>query len=469
MSEAASEAKNAEIVEYIAGLVAKGRAAQAIAEGFSQEQVDRLTTAIGWAYCKEPTPTEIAKLAVEETGMGRVDSKHAKMLNKVKGTLVDMKGAKTVGEMERDEERGIVKYAKPVGVVGCITPITNCEATPAIQIMAAVKTRNAIIVAPHPRARKLGAMIVNVAREVLKKMEAPEDLVQVVESASVEASAELMRQVDLVFATGGTQMVKAAYSSGTPAYGVGAGNAVVIVAEDADIEDVADKVMRSKTFDNATSCSTENSLVIHESIYDKVIAALKAQGGYLCDPEEKAKLGKQLFRAKPVNPRMMAQPVEKIASIAGLNPPEGTKFFMVEETGVGPEYPFSGEKLSLVITIYKYKEFAEALDLIKRITAYQGTGHSCGIHTFNEDYIRQVGEKINVSRIMVRQPQCLANSGAWTNGMPITMSLSCGTWGNNISTNNITWREFLNVTWLSYPIPSYQPSDEEIFGEFYNT
>jgi sulfoacetaldehyde dehydrogenase len=204
-------------------------------------------------------------------------------------------------------------------------------------------------------------------------------------------------------------------------------------------------------------------------MYDKVVAALVGQGGYLCDAEDKAKLGKQLFRAKPVNPRLMAQPPEKIAAAAGLTNAMDAKFFMVEETGVGPDYPFSGEKLSVVITLYKYSQFAEALDFIKRITAYQGTGHSCGIHTFNEDYIRQVGEKINVSRIIVRQPQCLANSGAWTNGMPVTMSLSCGTWGNNISTKNVTYHEFMNVSWLSYPIPSYQPSDEEIFGEFYNS
>ena len=463
------EPKNAAIQEYVAGLVAKARAAQKIADSYSQEQVDKLTKAVAWALVKEPFPMEIAKLAVEETGMGRVDSKYAKMLNKVKGGLYDMNGAKTVGEIFRDDKWGIVKYAKPVGVIGGITPVTNCEATPALQSLQAIKTRNAIIIAPHPRAKQTGAAVVNKVRETLKRYGAPEDLVQVVESPSIEASAEVMRQVDLIIATGGDAVVHAAYSSGTPAYGVGAGNAMVIVDETANLKEAANMIMRSKTFDNATSCSTENSLCIQESIYDQMIEALRAEGGYLCNDEEKAKLGKALFRAKPVNPRLMAAPFEKIATTAGLTPPEGSKFFMVEETGVGPDYPFSGEKLSLVTTLYKYGDFSEAIEMINRITAYQGAGHSCGIHTTRDDRVNELALKTKVSRIMIRQPQCLANSGAWTNGMPVTMSLGCGTWGHNISSNNITWREMLNVTWVSYPIPSYQPSDEVLFGEFYNT
>ncbi len=452
--------------DYIAGLVERARIAQRVAENFTQEKVDELVTAIVWDLVKEGGPAQqIAQMAVEETKLGNYDGKFAKLQGKLRGVLRDMKGEKSVGVIERDEKKGLYKIAKPVGVVGGVLPMTNPEATPVLKSIMAIKTRNAIVLAPHPRAVKTNTVIVNLMRETLKKYGAPEDLIIAVEESSLEATNELMKQVDLVVATGGGALVKAAYSSGTPSYGVGQGNAAVVVDETADLKDAANKVMRSKTFDLATSCSTENSLVIQQSMYDEMINCLKNEGGYLVNAEEKAKLQAGMWPDGKLSGAIVGQSLEKIAKIAGLTIPADRKFFMVEETGIGPEYLFSGEKISMVVTLYKYDQFQDAIDMVNAITTYQGEGHSCGIHSFNDDHILALSLQTKTSRVMVRQPQCLSNAGAWTNGMPMTVILGCGTWGGNISSENFTWKKMLNITWVSAPIAANQPTDQELFGE----
>lgn len=407
----------------------------------------------------------LADLAVEETRLGNTAGKYTKLTKKVKGALRDIKDQKTVGVIERDEAKGLIKIAKPVGVVGAIAPTTNPEATPVIKSMFAIKGRNAILLAPHPRAKKTNKTVVDLMRGALKKYGAPEDLIIAIEEPTLEMSAEVMEQCDLIAATGGAAMVKAAYSSGTPAYGVGAGNAVVIVDETADIKDAANKVMLSKTFDYATSCSAENSLLIQAGIYDQMLGSLKEQGGYLCNAEEKAKLQAVLFVDGHLNTKIVAQPASVIANAAGISLTDGSKFIMVEETGMGKDYPFSGEKLSVVLTLYRFNEFSEAIDMVNTITNYQGKGHSCGIHSTDENRILELGMKTKVSRIMVRQPQCYGNTGDWVNGMPFTMTLGCGTWGGNITTENLTWKHFINTTWIANPIAPVIPTDEELFGD----
>lgn len=451
--------------DYIAGLIKRARAAQAIAETYSQERVDELTTAIAWDIVRDGPVQEIARLAVEESQMGNYESKYSKLMVKIKGLVRDLKDVKTVGVIEHDTSRNIIKIAKPVGVIGAVIPCTNPEATPVIKAMNAIKGRNAVIFAPHPRTKKTNKFIVEIMRQTLEKYDAPEDLLIPIEEPTLEVTNELMKQCDLIMATGGAGMVKAAYSSGTPAYGVGAGNAVVVVDETADLRDAAHKIMLSKTFDFATSCSTENSLVVSEAIYDDLIKNLKNEGGYLLNEGEKVKLKNAMWINGQLNREIVAQAAPKIAGIAGIQVPLDCKFLMVEETGVGPEYPFSGEKLSVVVAIYKYREFQEAIDKVNEITGYQGQGHSCGIHTFNEDRIMELSLKTKTSRVMVRQPQCLANSGSWSNGMPITLTLGCGTWGGNISSENINWKHFINVTWVSIPFEAKIPTDEELFGK----
>jgi len=241
---------------------------------------------------------------------------------------------------------------------------------------------------------------------------------------------------------------------------------VCIVDETADLKDAADKIMRSKIFDHATSCSTENSVAIQEEVYDSMVKELEAVGGYLVSADEKKKLQNAMWDPQKGTLRreIVAQPAEKIAKLARINLPRGKTFIMIPETGAGEGYPFSEEKISVTMAVYKWKEFDEAIDLVNRITAHSGPGHSCGIHTALESRIRELSLKVNVSRIMIRQPQCLANSGAWTNGMPMTMSLGCGPWGGNSTNSNINWEAMLNYSWVSYPIPSTQPTDEELFG-----
>ena len=318
--------------ELVAGLMERARKAQAIAETYSQEKVDELVKAIAWATSKDENAKIIAQLAIDESQLGYYEAKYIKLNKKIRGTLRDIKDVKSVGILEKDEARGLMKIAKPVGVIGALVPCTNPEATPVIKAMCALKGRNAIVFSPHPRTKKTNKLIVDYMRDALKRHGAPEDLIITVESPTLEISGEVMKQCDLVVATGGSPMVKAAYSSGTPAYGVGTGNAVVVVDETADIAEAANKIMTSKTFDYATSCSADNSVVIQEGIYDKVLDALQKEGGYLVSPEEKVKLQSAMWVDGHLNQAIVAQSAQKIAEIAGIQVKPDTKFIMVNET-----------------------------------------------------------------------------------------------------------------------------------------
>lgn len=450
--------------EYIEGLVKRARKAQEAISDLTQEEVDTVVTAIAYAMVQEDVVEEIANYAVKESRLGNVEGKKVKLNKKIRGTLRDMQGEKSVGIIERIPEKGIIKIAKPVGVIGALVPTTNPEATPVIKAMDSLKGKNAIIFAPHPRTKVTNLKIVNIMRDVLEKYKLPKDLIITIEEPTVEISGELMKQVDLVIATGGAGMVKSAYSSGTPAYGVGAGNAVIIIDETADLEDAAHKIMLSKTFDYATSCSAENSIVIVESVYNQLIALLKEEGGHLANQEEKEKLEKTLWHNGHLSRDIVAQPASVIADLAKITIEKDRTFIMVEEQGIGKDHPFSGEKMSVVMTVYKAKDFEESVNLVNEITGYQGTGHSCGIHTTKQERVEELGLRAKVSRVMVRQPQCYGNSGSWDNGMPFTLTLGCGTWGGNIASENITWKHFINVTWVSSPIEAKIPTDEELFA-----
>lgn len=453
--------------EYIAELIERARIAQRQIEFASQEEVDLMCQRIAWAGVEPVFAEKLAAFCVEDSGMGFAPHKYAKLQNKIKGALRDMQGEKSVGIVEKDRKKGLMKVAKPMGVIGAVIPVTNSEATPFVKTLFCVKTRNAIIMAPHPRTAKTNKMICDRIRAVLKKHGWPEDLVINVDEISLDATKELMKQCDLVLATGGSAMVKAAYSSGTPSHGVGAGNAVCIVDETADLKDAADKIMRSKTFDYATSCSTENTVAIQAGVYADMVAALEAVGGWLASAEDKEKLRKTLWDPATgvLNGAIVAQSPEKIASLAGINLPAGKKFIMVEEDGYGADHPFTREKLSVTMALLKWKKFKDSIELVNGITAFCGPGHSCGLHTINEKRVRDMALKVRVSRMMIRQPQALANSGAWTNGMPMTLTLGCGSWGGNSTTENINWKHLLNYTLVSFPIENTQPSDEELFGD----
>ena len=454
--------------EEIQAMVERSRAAQQQIEHYTQEQVDALIRAMVWAVAKPGVAEEIAQFTVDETQLGNYDGKFLKIQRKTRATLMDIIDDKSVGVIEEYPDRNLVVIAKPMGVIGALAPSTNPEATPVIKAIHAVKGRNSIIVAPHPRAKLTNKKICDLMRSALKTMGAPEDLVIGIENPSLETTNELMRQCDRVLATGGGAMVNAAYSSGTPALGVGVGNAVITVDETANLDEAAEKIRISKTLDLAASCSSDNSVVLVDAVYDQMVERLQGQGGHLCNAEEKAKLQKTLWDDEGhLNTAIVAQPAEKIASMAGIDLPEGVQFYMIPEEGYGPEHPFSGEKLSVTMALYRAKDIDHAIQLTNDIQSYQGRGHSCGIYSNNDEHIMRLADATHTSRVMVNQPQAASNSGNLWNGMRQTFSLGCGSWGGNGTNNNISWRDLINETWVSKPLVQEKqlPSDEELFGD----
>jgi sulfoacetaldehyde dehydrogenase len=457
----------ADAAAEIAGLIARARLAQAQIEHASQERVDELIRAMVWAVAKPGTAEEIARHTVEETQLGNYDGKYLKIFRKTRAALMDIIDDKSVGIIEDYPERNIVVFAKPVGVIGALSPSTNPEATPVIKAINAVKGRNAIVIAPHPRARLTNKLVVDKMREALVRMGAPADLVIAIETPTLEKTNQLMKQCDRILATGGSPMVTAAYASGTPALGVGAGNAVITVDESADLDDAAEKIRISKTLDMAASCSSDNSVLLVDAIHDEMLAKLVEKGGLVLDNAQKAKLQAVLWVDGALNPKIVAQPPATIAAMAGFDIPDGTKFFIVPETGTGPDYPFSGEKLTVTMTLYRVADIDEAIAMTNRIQAYQGQGHSCGIYSRSDANIMKLAEATRTCRVMVNQPQAASNSGNLWNGMRQTFSLGCGSWGGTGTSNNINWRDLINETWVSKPlaVPKTLPSDEALFGD----
>jgi len=452
-------------------LVQAGRKAQEQVAGYTQEQIDEVCLAIGWALYNDDNVHELSRLAVDETGYGNYESKVVKHKRKVGGAVEGILGKISVGLIERDEDTGISKYAKPVGLVCAILPATNPTATAGTKAVAILKGRNAVIFRPSSRARRASTLAVELMRAGLRQIGAPEDLVQIYDDADIPSTAELMQKCDLVVATGGGPMVRAAYSSGTPSYGVGVGNAVCIVAEDADVREAVSMITASKTFDYATSCSSENSIIVQLDILEDVLSEIRANKGYICSPEEKAKLRDWMWQANDkgklkLNGKIVAQSASRIAADAGIDVPADTSMLVVMGEEPVAQDKFADEKMSPVLTVFSYNTFDEALEKISAITDRYGRGHSMGIHTYRSDYIERMGQTMLTSRITVRQPMAAANGGHAMNHMPPTATLGCGTWGKNSTTENIHYKHFLNVTWVNEPCPPRAFSEEAVWGDF---
>ncbi len=454
---------------YADGMLSKARTAMKEIEDYDQARVDRLCQALGWATANEKTFSWIARMGVEESGLGDPDGRVSKRF-KVMGILRDVLRQKSVGIIEELPEKGIVKYGKPAGVVASIIPTTNPELTPPGVGIFAMKCKDAVIFSPHPRSKKTTYEMVRVMREVLKREGAPPDLFQCIEKPSIPLSQYLMSICDLVQATGGRDMVKAAYSSGTPSYGVGAGNSTMVIDETADVEEAARNTRMSKTSDFGSGCSADGNLLVEATIYDRFLAQLQKESGHLASPEEKDKLLTALWDAEGHRtPDTVAISAQRIAARAGFEIPADRKFIIVKEDHIGKTYFFSSEKLCVVLSIFKYSGFENALEMVRQMFEVGGKGHSCGIYSFNDDHIHRLALTAPVCRMMVRQPQSKANAGAFNNGMPMTSSLGCGTWGGNITSENIHLKHYMNVTCVSRPIREDRPSEQELFGEFYNT
>lgn len=453
----------------LAAAIERAKAALAIIETYDQQRVDRLCQAVAWAVANKQTFQRLVDMGIAESGLGDPVSRMGKRM-KIRGVLRDALRQKSVGIIEEMPEKGIVKYAKPVGIIAGIVPTTNPDLTPAGIGIYAIKARDVAIFSAHPRAKNTTMETVRIMREALEKEGAPADIFQCLTTASIPMASALMSAADLVIATGGKDMVRSAYSSGTPAYGVGAGNATMVIDETANIEEAARNTMLSKTSDYGSGCSADGNIILSDKIYDQFIGQLVKEGGYLASEEEKQKLksvmwdeeGHRLSHTVAIKP-------QKLAEIAGFEIPADRKFIIVIGDGIGKQHLFSGEKLTTLLAVHRYSgDFDNALKAVKAIYEVGGKGHSVGIYSFNEEHIHKLALMAPVSRIMVRQPQSKANAGSFTNGMPMTSSLGCGTWGGNIVSENVHLKHYLNTTWVSSPIPEDKPSDAELFGEFYN-
>jgi sulfoacetaldehyde dehydrogenase len=454
---------------YARELLQRARTAMCIVKDYDQQHVDRLCQAVGWATANEKTFTRLAHMSVDESGLGdRVGRPNKRF--KIMGILRDALRQKSMGIIEEIPEKGIVKYAKPAGVIASLVPVTNAALTEAGNGIYALKCKDAIIFSPHPASKKTTTETVRLMRAALKREGAPEDLFQCAEKPSIPLAQELMSICDLTIATGGPAMVRAAYSSGKPAYGVGAGNATMVIDETANIEEAARNTRLSKTSDNGSGCSADGNLVVEESIYERFLDRLQHEGGYLVSSAEKEQLLAAMWDGDGHRTsNTIARPAAVIAGLAGFSIPAGKTFLIVPEDKIGKEHLFSSEKLSPVLSIFKYSGFETALEMVRQIYEVGGKGHSCGIYSFDDEHIHRLALMAPVSRMMVRQPQSKANAGAFNNGMPMTSSMGCGIWGGNITNENVGLKHYMQVTWVSRPIAEDRPPESELFGEFYNT
>jgi sulfoacetaldehyde dehydrogenase len=450
-------------------LLQRARAAMATAATFDQRTVDRLCQAMTWATANERTFGRLTRMSVEESGMGSAEGVPARRW-KLLGILRDALRTRSVGIIEELPDKGLVKYAKPAGVIAGVLPVTNPLVTMVNMAINGVRCRDAVIFSPHPMSKNTALEVVRVLRAALAKQGAPEDLLLCLPKPSIPLAQELMSICDLTIATGGTAMVKAAYSSGKPAYGVGAGNATVVVDETADIADAATNTRISKTQNHGSGCSCDGNLLVEATVYDAFLTALQNEGGYLASDDDKRRLEAVMWDAdgrRTVDTVARAAPV--IAERAGFPLPPGKSFIIVKEEKIGKAHRFSSEKLSPVLAIFKYRGFDRLLEMVSAVLEVGGKGHSVGIASFDDDHIHRLASMAPVSRIMVRQPNVRGNAGSFTNGMPQTASLGCGTWGGNITSENISVKHYMNTTWVSRPIPEDRPSEQELLGDFYNS
>ncbi len=457
-------------IGQVDAIVARARAAQSRFEaGGSQKCYDQAALAVGWAIMEPVRNRHLAELAVETTGLGNVSDKITKNHRKTLGLLRDISSVSTYGVISNNLDTGISEIARPIGVIGAVVPSTNPGATPANNIINALKCGNAIVVSPSPKGVATCEALLGYIYNEFDRAGIDRDLVQMIPGqGSKEKTQRLLETSDLIVVTGSQNNVKRAYSSGTPALAVGAGNVTVIVDETADLGSAAEKIRASKTFDNATSCSSENSVVVLDAVYDSFVAEMSKTGGALIS--EETQVTKFLWVNGHLNPQLIARDAEEM--IAGLRlqdvVPAGTEYLAVETKGIGPDYPLSGEKLSRVLALYRAMDFDEAITITREIQLYQGRGHSVGIHTSATDRPFDVAKAIPTSRVIVNQAHTFATGGAFNNGMPFSLSMGCGSWGGNSIDTNVHWRHFMQTTKIVREIPTEEPTVEEIFNTYWD-
>ena len=458
-----------EQIEKIEAIYARARAAEKVIENYTQEQVDRMCRCVAWAAGNPKTFQEVCHMGVDESGSGDREGRFGKR-HKLLGVLRDALREKSVGPIFVDPEKGITKYGKPAGVIASLIPMTNPELTPVVTSIYALKARDVVIFSPHPRTVKTTGRVVQIMRDALAAIGENPDFLQCMEEVNMDLVAEVMKRADLIMATGGHAMCVAAHSSGKPAYCSGGGNATMIYDETCDPEIAAHNTRISKTSDFGSGCSADGNIIIYGGLYDRVIEAFKNEGGYLATTEQREALKRAMWdeKGKRIVSTVAVSP-QALARAAGFEIPADRKFIMVESEGIGPQFKFSGEKLTTLLTVYRYEgEFENALKMMDEIYKVGGRGHSCGIYSWNDDHINRLALRAPVTRIMVRQPQSKANAGSAENGMAMTSSMGCGTWGGNQVSENIALKHYMNYTWVAKPIMKDQPAEDVLFGEFYD-
>jgi succinate-semialdehyde dehydrogenase len=444
--------------------VERSREAQRKFESFSQQQVDQVIHEM--AKVVFFNAEELARMAVDESRMGVYEDKVKKNQGKSRILWNSVKNKKTIGIINRDKDTGIVEIAKPVGVVAAITPCTNPIVTPLCNAMFALKGRNSVIISPHPRTKKCAKYLVGLFNSAISKFDVPENLIQILEQPSIELTNELMRSVDVIVATGGMGMVKAAYSSGKPAFGVGAGNVQCIIDRDINIKEAVSKIIIGRTFDNGIICSGEQTVITPEEMYDEVIEEFKTNGGYYVECEdEKQKLADTLYPDGVINKDLVGQSTGKIAAAAGIEMPEDTRIIVVKEDTDNKTSVYRREKMFPVITAFKYSDFDEAISIAQQNLEVEGKGHSVSIHSNNAENIEKLGLLATVSRVVVNAPCATTSGGSFTNGLAPTTTLGCGSWGNNSISENFTYKHLLNITRVAYLLEdAHTPTDDELWG-----
>ena len=453
-------------------LIARARQAQAEFEANgSQARFDRAAKAAAWAIMEPSRNAELAELAVRTTGLGNVPDKITKNHRKTLGLMRDIATVQTFGILSDDPATGITEIARPLGVIGAVVPSTNPAATPANNVINALKCGNAIILSPSPKGMACCERLIEFIHAEFDKIGENPALVQMIPPPGNKADTQrLLELADLAVVTGSQDNVRRAYSSGTPAIGVGVGNVTVIVDETADLAAAAGKIAASKTFDNATSCSSENALVVVDAVYDEFVAALAAEGGALVAQSQAAGIVERLWPdGRHLSREVIAKDADVLIDKLGLRGtvPEGTRFVAVETDGIGPEHPLSREKLSRVAALYRARDYDHAVELTRRILLHQGAGHSLGLHS--RDPLRPVdlGLRLPTCRVIVNQAHCFATGGAFDNGMPFSLSMGCGSWGGNSIDDNLHWRHFTQRTKVVRPIPPQEPTVEAIFADYW--
>lgn len=452
-------------------LVAQARIAQAGFEaGGSQARYDHAAQAAAWAIMEPERNRLLAELAVRSTGLGNIADKITKNHRKTLGLMRDIAEARTFGILSNDPSTGITEIARPLGVIGAVVPSTNPAATPANKIINALKCGNAIILSPSPKGVACCEMLLGFIHAEFDKIGEDKRLVQSIPAPGTKADTQrLLELADLAVVTGSQDNVRRAYSSGTPAMGVGAGNVTVIVDETADLSAAAKKIAASKTFDNATSCSSENALVVVDAIYDDFLKVMAAEGGTTVPHSQAAGIIEKLWPEGHLNREVIAKDADVMIDKLGLagTVPEGTRFIAVETDGIGPDHPLSGEKLSRVVALYRARDYDEAVEITRRVLTYQGAGHSIGLHTTDAERPVALGCHMPTCRVIVNQAHCFATGGAFDNGMLFSLSMGCGSWGGNSFDDNLHWRHFMQRTKIIRPIPPREPSLDDIFAGYW--